>query len=72
MSVGEYKTAVGLTAKLNPSSNWKRTDFSYLGTIILWDDSAIGWAWHADGRSIDTLDRGFDLIDFSAEREDAR
>jgi len=63
-------TRNGLRVNLNDFT-WNRADFALLGTICLNDNSYIGWAWHADGRSIDRHDRAFDLIDFKPAAEAA-
>lgn len=62
-----FKTRIGDEVKLNANPfPWARDDFAYLGVIRMSGGHVIGWAWHKDGRSIDALDRGFDLIDFGA------
>lgn len=58
----EYRTRLGDTARVQ-MHEWRRSEFAYLGTIDLGGE-VFGWAWHADGRSIDRDDRGFDLMDF--------
>lgn len=49
---------------------WNRSEFAYLGWIILEGvNNRVPWAWHADGRSIDREDRGFDLVNFAGVAE---
>jgi hypothetical protein len=51
-------------AEVDTTAHWMRTDFAYLGLICYANNKPFAWAWHADGRSIDTADPVFDLIDF--------
>lgn len=65
----EYKTKTfdGYMATVNPSGLcWACLNGAHLGTITTPDGYVFGWAWRADGRSIDPHDRAFDLIDFPA------
>ncbi len=62
----EYKTKLGgrwggYTANVNPGD---LRGGMYSGTVTMENGSVIDWKWHADGRSIDRHDSGFDLIDF--------
>jgi hypothetical protein len=63
-----YRTRVGTyVAQINGGhvyGPWQRNDFAWLGTMTDSNGHSWAWAWHLDGRSIDTADRGFDLIDF--------
>jgi hypothetical protein len=66
MHAHSCKTKIGYRAIVNLHP-WKRDDFAYLGVVEVNGAFRLPWAWHADGRSIDREDRGFDLVDLSAE-----
>lgn len=62
------KTTLGYWATVS-LFKWQRNDFAFLGHIEMQCRDAkpprlVPWAWHEDGRSIDIIDRAFDLIDF--------
>jgi hypothetical protein len=64
-----YRTRVGgYRVRLNSGYPLGCAGFAWLGTIDLGDGHLIGWAWHWDGRSVDPIDGGFDLVDFPQER----
>lgn len=67
MRVAEYHTKRGYVAKLSTGICWECLGGAYLGTLKIPGQAAFGWAWRADGRSIDPHDPAFDLIDFGAE-----
>ena len=61
--MASYKTKGlgGYTANVNSSGLcWECLGGAHLGTITLSDGHVIGWAWRADGRSIDPHDRAFE------------